>query len=104
VTLNAAGKVAKVDTATGDVVGDVTTGSQPRSAALSPDGTALFVVNYESDTVSRVRTSDLEVLETLPVDHHPIGITYDAATSRVWVAAYGGSLTVFDDAVPAEQN
>ncbi|MFP5346854.1 MAG: YncE family protein [Actinomycetes bacterium] len=100
-TLNAAGKVAKVDTATGRVVATVTTGSQPRSAVLSPDGSALFVVNYASDTVSRVRTSDLKVLETLAVDHHPIGVTYDAKTKRVWVAAYGGSLTVFDDAVKA---
>lgn len=99
VTLNRDGEVAKVDTATGEVLGTVRTGSQPRSAALSPDGTALFVVNYESDTVSRVRTSDLEVLESVPVDHHPIGITYDSTTDRVWVAAYGGSLTIFEDVV-----
>ncbi len=100
-TLNRAGKVTKIDTATGKVLGSVATGSEPRSAVLSSDGTALFVVNYESDTVSRVRTSDLEVLETVAVDHHPIGITYDAGTRRIWVAAYGGSLTVFDDALPA---
>jgi YVTN family beta-propeller protein len=97
-TLNGAGKVAKIDAETGKVLAAVATGAQPRSAALSPDGTALFVVNYESDTVSRVRTSDLKVLERVRVDHHPIGITYDATTNRVWVAAYGGSLTVFDDA------
>lgn len=100
-TLNKAGKVTKIDAATGQVLGSVSTGSQPRSSVLSSDGTALFVVNYESDTVSRVRTSDLEVLETVAVDHHPIGIAYDAGTRRIWVAAYGGSLTVFDDAAPA---
>lgn len=97
VTLNKDGTVAAVDVATGEVRGTVTTGEQPRSAVLSPDGTALFVVNYESDTVSRVRTSDLTEVETVEVDHHPIGITYDASTDRVWVAAYGGSLTVFAD-------
>ncbi len=96
-TLNKDGRVAKIDTATGEVLGTVATGSQPRSAALSSDGTALFVVNYESDTVSRVRTSDLEVLESVPVDHHPIGITYDALTQRIWVASYGGTIAVFDD-------
>lgn len=99
-TLNKDGEVVKIDTTTGEVVGAVRTGEQPRSAALSPDGTALFVVNYESDTVSRVRTSDLEVLESVPVDHHPIGITYDALTQRIWVASYGGTLAVFDDAAP----
>jgi YVTN family beta-propeller protein len=99
-TLNKDGEVVKIDTTTGEVVGAVRTGEQPRSAALSADGTALFVVNYESDTVSRVRTSDLEVLESVPVDHHPIGITYDALTQRIWVASYGGTLAVFDDAAP----
>lgn len=98
VTLNSDGKVAKVDVASREVLETISTGSAPRSSALSPDGTALFVVNYESDTVSRVRTSDMTVLETVPVDHHPIGITYDAVTERIWVAAYGGSLTVFQDA------
>jgi YVTN family beta-propeller protein len=96
-TLNADGKVAKVDVASGEVLARIATGEKPRSSALSPDGTALFVVNYESDTVSRVRTSDMQVLETVDVDHHPIGITYDPVSDRVWVAAYGGSLTVFSD-------
>lgn len=100
VTLNGDGRVAKVDAATGEVLGTVATGQAPRSAALSTDGTALFVVNYESDTVSRVRTSDLEVLETVDVDHHPIGIAYDAHSQEIWVAAYVGSLTVFADAGP----
>jgi YVTN family beta-propeller protein len=96
-TLNHVGRVAKVDLASGRVLATVATGAAPRSAALSPDGTALFVVNYESDTVSRVRTSDMEVLESVDVDHHPIGVTYDAHLDRVWVAAYVGSLTVFAD-------
>jgi DNA-binding beta-propeller fold protein YncE len=37
------------------------------------------------------------VLESAKVPHHPIGITYDPTTQRVWVASYGGQLTVFDD-------
>jgi hypothetical protein len=31
-------------------------------------------------------------------DTHPIGITYDATTNRVWVACYSGAIMVFDDA------
>jgi YVTN family beta-propeller protein len=100
VTVNDDGRVAKVDTKTGRVVKRVATGQAPRSAALSPDGTALFVVNYESDTVSRVRTRDMKVLESKPVDHHPIGITYNPATDEVWVCSYVGSITVFDDKAP----
>lgn len=96
-TLNSVGLVAKIDVATGRVLGRVATGTAPRSAALSPDGTALFVVNYESDTVSRVRTSDLAVLESVKVDHHPIGITYNPATREVWACSYSGVINVFAD-------
>jgi YVTN family beta-propeller protein len=98
VTLNGEGTVAKVDTTTGKVLDRVRTGQAPRSSVLSPDGTALFVVNYESGTVSRVRTSDLKVLESRPVDHHPIGITYNPATREVWVCSYIGVINVFADA------
>ena len=98
VTLNRDGRVAKVEVETGRVVARVTTGSAPRSMAIADDGASLYVVNYESNTVAKVRTSDMEVLQTEPVDHHPIGITYDAETREVWVACYSGSLIVFRDA------
>ena len=48
-------------------------------------------------TVSRLRTKDMKVLESKPVDHHPIGITYNPATDEVWVCSYVGSITVFAD-------
>jgi YVTN family beta-propeller protein len=97
VTLNADGRVAKVDARTGKVLKRVSTGQAPRSSVLSPDGTALFVVNYESGTVSQVRTKDMKVLRSVSVDHHPIGITYNPATDEVWVCSYVGSITVFAD-------
>jgi len=98
VTLNGEGTIAKINTRTGKVVDTVRTGSAPRSSVLSPDGTALFVVNYESDTVSRVRTKDLTVLESTHVDHHPIGITYNAKTHEIWVCSYIGVINIFTDA------
>jgi YVTN family beta-propeller protein len=75
----------------------VTTGERPRSLAIADDGKALYVVNYESDTVTKLRTSDMKTLQTIDACYHPIGITYDAPTRRVWVACYGGALLVFDD-------
>jgi hypothetical protein len=54
-------------------------------------------VNYGSDTVTKLRSSDLAVLQTIGTLHHPIGITYDRATSRVWVACYVGRILVFAD-------
>jgi DNA-binding beta-propeller fold protein YncE len=95
-TLNMEGRVAKLDLRTGRVT-KVTTGEQPRSLAVAADGRAIYVVNYESGTVSKLRTSDMEVLQTVDACYHPIGITYDAPTQRVWVACYGGALLVFDD-------
>lgn len=93
-TLNGDGVVARIDLASGDIA-RVATGEAPRSMDISADGTALYVVNYRSDSVSKVRTSDLTVVQTVPVELRPIGITYDRATSQVWVASYSGSIRVF---------
>ena len=95
-TLNMEGRVAKLDLRTGRVT-KVTTGERPRSLAIAADGKAVYVVNYESGTVTKLRTSDMKILQTIDACYHPIGITYDAATRRVWVACYGGSILVYDD-------
>jgi DNA-binding beta-propeller fold protein YncE len=95
-TLNAEGRVAKLNLRTGRVK-KVSTGTLPRSLAMSEDAKALYVVTYESGTVSKLRTRDLKVLQTISACYHPIGITYDAPTRRVWVACYGGSILVYND-------
>ncbi len=96
VTLNAEGRVAKVNLRTG-AVARATTGNAPRSLARSTDGTALYVVNYESGTVSKLNSRTMRVLQTINACVHPIGITYEPVTRRVWVACYTGEILVFDD-------
>jgi YVTN family beta-propeller protein len=64
---------------------------------ISDDGQRLYVVNYGSNTVSKVRTSDMKVLQTVNVNEAPIGITYDPQTREIWVACYSGSIMVFQD-------
>ena len=96
VTLNGDNRVVAVDTATGRVVARTYTGSQPRSMAMSSDGQALYVVNYDSNTVSILRISDLRVVRTFPAPGHPIGVTYDPTTHRVWIACYSGEILVYD--------
>ena len=96
VTLNAEGRVAKVNLRTG-AVARVSTGDAPRSLARSTDGSALYVVNYGSGSISKLRTSNMRVLQTVEACYHPIGITYEPVTQRVWVACYGGQILVFDD-------
>lgn len=97
VTMNALGKVASWNLLTNKQGKSVTTGKAARSLAISSDGSALFVVNFASDTVSKVRTSDMKVLQTIKVCNEPIGVTFDIPTQRTWVACYGGSIKVFDN-------
>lgn len=94
-TLNGEGTVIKIDVATGEVTDRVRTGIAPRSMAISDDGLMLYVVNYESNTMTSVRTSDFEILQTFKTAHHPIGITFDIESREVWVSAYSGVIHVF---------
>ncbi len=70
----------------------VRTGNAARSLDISSDGSALYVVNYTSDTISKVRASDLKVLQKINVCNEPIGVTYEPVNKRVWVACYGGAI------------
>lgn len=96
-TLNASGKVVAFDLALNRVVKTVTTGKATRSLDVSSDGTALFVVNFNSATLSKIRTSDFKVLQTVKVCPDPIGVTYEPINDRTWVACYKGSIKVFDN-------
>jgi YVTN family beta-propeller protein len=64
---------------------------------MSADGLSLYVVNYLSNTVTKLRAADMAVLQTVPTGVHPIGVTYDRKTGDVWVAVYSGQLLVFAD-------
>jgi YVTN family beta-propeller protein len=97
VTLNHEGRVAKLDLRDGVVRAKVATGSAPRSMDIAADGKALYVVNYESGTITKLRASDMKTLQTIEACYHPIGIAYDKATRRVWVACYTGSIRVYND-------
>jgi YVTN family beta-propeller protein len=97
ITMNVSGKVQAWDLANNKTIRSVKTGEAARSLDISSDGSALFVVNFNSDTVSKVRASDMKVLQSIKVCNEPIGVTYDSSTNRTWVACYGGALKVFDN-------
>jgi len=97
VTMNLSGKVQACDLVANKSIKSVKTGEAARSLDISSDGSALFVVNFKSDTLSKVRTSDMKVLQTIKVCNEPIGVTYDSSTNQTWVACYGGSLKVFSN-------
>jgi DNA-binding beta-propeller fold protein YncE len=97
VSLNGPGDVVKVNLANDRVVATAHTGDEDRSLAISTDGRSLYVVNYASNTITKLRASDLHLMQTFPTGVHPIGITYDATTGNVWVAVYSGQILVLGD-------
>jgi len=97
VTMNLSGKVASWDLINNKAGKSVKTGKAARRLAISSDGTALFVVNFISNTISKVRTSDMKVFQSIKACNEPIGITYDSPTSRTWVACYGGAIKIYDN-------
>ncbi len=94
-TLNISGKVIAWDLEANKAIKTVATGKSARSLAISSDGSSLFVVNFRSGTLSKVRTSDMKVIQNIKVCVEPIGVTYESETARTWVACYGGSIKVF---------
>ena len=54
----------------------------PRRGALRWQmTTSLYVVNYLDGTISKVKTADMSIVQTINVGGRPIGIAYDALTS-----------------------
>ena len=96
-TLNKSGRVVAFDLDANRVVRSVRTGNAARSLDISTDGSSLFIVNFSSGTVSKVRTDDFSILQNTKVCKEPIGVTYESQNKRVWVACYEGSIKVFAD-------
>jgi YVTN family beta-propeller protein len=96
-TLNISGKVVSWNLEKNKVVKSVKTGLAARSLALNGDGTTLFVVNFNSGTMTKLRAADLSIIQSIKVCREPIGVTYDNETDRTWVACYEGSIKVFQN-------
>jgi YVTN family beta-propeller protein len=97
VTMNLSGRVASWDLAENKPGKSVRTGNKARSLAINSDGSELFVVNYLSNTLSKIQTSNMKVLETLKVCPEPIGVTYDDPTKNTWVACYKGQIKIYSN-------
>ena len=97
VTMNLSGKVASWDLVANKAGKSVKTGEAARSLAISSDGSTMFVVNFKSNTMSKVRTSDMKVLETIKACSEPIGVTFDAPTGNTWVACYQGQIKIYSN-------
>ena len=97
VTLNLSGRVASWNLTTNKAGVTVKTGKAARSLAVSSDGTTLFAVNFESGTISKIRSSDMKLLQTVKACKDPIGVTYDSPTNNLWVACYSGQIKIYSN-------
>jgi len=100
VSLNAAGKVAKYDLTGQEKTLYVATGTYPRTMTISSDGSALFIVNYGSGTLSKVRTSTMKRVQNVYACPKPIGVSFESVHQRTWVACYGGLIKVYRNKLP----
>lgn len=96
VTLNNQGIVKKWDLKNNKWT-SVKVGRQPRSMTFSNDSSYIYVVNYKSNSMSKIRTEDMEVTQTISTDAKPIGITTDPVHNNVWVACYSGSILKYQE-------
>ena len=76
----------------------VYTGRSPRSLAITPDASFVYVANYLSKTVSKVRTEDLKVVDSIRLSHPPTDIAFDPSSGQLWVASYQNrNIIVYED-------
>ena len=101
ISLNSGNALLKYELATG-LKQTCKTNAGPRTMILSPDQKYLYVVNYFSNTFSKVRTDSMSVVEVVNTGHHPIGITANWDDSEIWVACYEGKIEIFKDFQLAE--
>ena len=96
-TMNLSGRVASWNLLTNKAGKSVKTGDAARSLAIDADGKYLFVVNFKSNTVSKISTADMKVVQSIQACKEPIGITYDEPTGNTWVACYKGQIKVYSN-------
>lgn len=76
----------------------IVTGRSPRSIALTPDASFIYVANYLSHTVSKVRTEDMRVVDSIHTPPNPTDIAFDPASGQLWVASYQNqTVTIYED-------
>jgi YVTN family beta-propeller protein len=91
------GQVLSYDTRKRKVVARSEPLTEPRTTVSAEDGRSLYVVDYYPGTLVKLRARDLEVLQTVYLGYHPIGVTHDDASNKLWVAGYGGNVWVLKD-------
>lgn len=90
------GSVTVIDPTDGKAMGEIEVGLHPNAIIHSPDDRFVYVANGNSDYISVIRTSTLQVVDTIPVspfdksDHYagssPGALAIDSTGTQLYVA------------------
>lgn len=93
------GRVAIIDTVTGDLLGDVIEVGQSTGAiVLSPDGDRAYIADYKGDSVLVLDTRTHTLIDEVEVDANPYrSLALNSTGTRLFVGnSTAGSLSVID--------
>lgn len=100
VTCSATNLVCTVDASNDSnlfIVNEIGVGTTPWGAALTPDGSLLYITNKGSNNVSVISTVLNTVIETIPVGTSPWGVAINPSGTKVYVANSGlGTVSVIN--------
>lgn len=91
------GQILKYDTRKREIVARSKRLTEPRTTVMSDDGKSLYVVDYHPGTLVKLDAKNLNLVQVKYLGYHPIGVTYDNASDKIWVAGYGGAVWVLKD-------
>ncbi|MEQ1731093.1 MAG: YncE family protein, partial [Vicinamibacterales bacterium] len=90
------GRVTVIDTATGAIVAEPSTGDDPTSIVLDPVRGRLYTANFRSESVSVIDAATLETLETINADQYPMRLAVAPGGGTLYVAHNEGPLVAID--------
>lgn len=79
------GQVSVINLATNAVVTNIPVGLTPQGIDISPDGSRVYVTNFNSNTVSVINTSTNTVVSTITVGKMPLAVKVSPDGSKVYV-------------------
>ena len=68
------------------MIDTILVGDSPTDAAITPDGSYVYVANMNDDTVSVIQISDNSVIDTISVGDSPTDVAITPDGSYVYVA------------------
>jgi len=67
------------------VITTISVGDSPNEIAFDSENNAMYVTNYNDDTVSVINTANNSVIATVSVGDAPDGIAFDSTNNRMYV-------------------